>query len=77
MEKLKLNTYPEECRCPKCGSYYVYYARFELDEDGEVLTYRGECEDCGTKYHECYNLVFTGQWNIVDKDGNIYEDLMP
>lgn len=75
MEKLKLNTYPKECKCPKCGSYNVYYAKSELDEDGEVLTYRGECEDCGTKYCEWYALVFAGQRNIVDKDGNVYEDL--
>lgn len=75
MEELKLDTYPEECKCPKCGSYDVYYAPFELDEDGEVLTYRAECENCGTKYCECYDLVFAGQWNIVDKEGNRYEGL--
>lgn len=73
MDELKLDVYPEEGKCPLCGGINIIFANQDIDEAG--LTYYCECEDCGARYAECYDLVFAGNWNIYDKDGNKYEDL--
>lgn len=73
MEEKQLNTYPEEGKCPICGSNKIYFSGSDIDSAG--LTYHAECEECGTTFCECYDLVFAGHWNIEDKEGNRYEDL--
>ena len=68
-----LDTYPEQGKCPKCGSDDIFYETGDVDDAG--FTYHATCQNCGTIFCECYDLVFAGHWNIKDKEGNEYEDL--
>lgn len=43
--------------CPKCGSTMINYGVTELD--GESMGYHAQCDDCGTKFIEWYNLEYT------------------
>jgi transcription elongation factor Elf1 len=63
----------EQNVCPICGSENISYSCGEIDETG--VTYECECSYCGASFNECYDLVFAGNWNITDKDGNEYEDI--
>lgn len=72
-DKKKLDTYPETDICPLCGSDQVEYSDGTVDHAG--YSYTCECHDCKARWNECYDMVFAGCWNIVDKDGQEYEDL--
>ena len=64
--------YPKEGKCILCGSEEIEFSPAEIDEAG--LTYHCTCYECGAKFDECYDLVFAGNWNIIDKNGTEYED---
>ena len=57
--------------CPNCYSDNVMYGSSELVD--EHIYYEGECEDCGTKFHEWYKLEFDG-FDVL-KDGDPVEYL--
>ena len=69
----KLNVHPVEDKCPLCGSSDIEFGTAEIDDAG--VSFECECKECGATFTECYNMVFAGDWNVVDKDGNEYEDL--
>lgn len=74
MTERKLDVYPQESVCPLCQEE----ADIEFDSgsvDDAGFTYYCTCGNCGATWHECYDLVFAGNWSIKDKDGNDYEDL--
>lgn len=66
------DTYPEPGVCPICNSNQVSFGATDVD-DG--VSYECECQDCGACWDECYDMVFAGNWNIYDGDGNEYENL--
>ena len=72
-EKRELDVYPEQGKCPLCGSKNVSFLSGEVDEAG--YSYQCCCDDCDGNWLESYTMVFAGNWNIQDKDGNDYEDL--
>lgn len=73
MEEKKLDSYPQEGKCPICGSDNVAFSTSKVNEAG--LEYECTCHSCGAEFKECYDLVFAGNWNIYDKTGQKYEDL--
>lgn len=50
--------------CPVCDSKNINYGAMEVD--GEGVCYPAQCEDCGATFHECYDLVFAGHYNIKE-----------
>lgn len=69
----ELDVYPEENKCPVCGEKENIEYQGGLDDGG--YTYHCTCGNCGATYHECYDMIFAGDYCIKDKDGNEYEDL--
>lgn len=67
------DTYPKQGVCPLCHSNKVSFGAMDMNESG--ATYERECQNCGANWDECYDIVFAGNWNIYDGDGNEYENL--
>lgn len=50
--------------CPVCESEQVSYGTLEPDDDG--IFYPVTCDKCGATWHECYDIEFSGVYNIKD-----------
>ena len=56
--------------CPKCGNYNLDYQPAEFEDTMVVFPY--ECEDCGQRGEEWYNLDFAGH-NVYDDNGEMIQ----
>ena len=54
--------------CPKCGSADINSGLGPLHGD-ESIFYKSDCNECKSKFHEHYNLKFSGMSLMVEKDG--------
>lgn len=69
----QLNTYPKVGTCPVCDGEQVEIGSAVIDEAG--LHHPCTCEECNATWDECYDLIFTGHWNIYTGDDEECEDL--
>ena len=58
--------YITQGHCPKCGSEDINYGSSETS--GESIYYEGDCNDCGSDFHEWYDLKFSGMDLMLQTD---------
>ena len=58
--------YITQGHCPKCGSDDINYGISETS--GESIYYEGDCNDCGSDFHEWYDLKFSGMDLMLQTD---------
>lgn len=59
--------------CPCCWSEDLEYEDSEMES--ESMYYKWTCEKCWVQWEEWYDLTFSWQYNLLDKDWN--EILLP
>ena len=54
-------------RCPNCGSGNLKYGDLEYGDFGDTVYYEFECENCGKRGREWYELQYVGS-EIIEED---------
>jgi len=49
-------------RCPKCDSDNLQY--YTPQEDGDQLSYKADCKNCGLEFHEYYHVKYEHSYGV-------------